>query len=713
MDKQQLFLANNIFDIDSALDRLEENLFTSSEEKSAISTEPISQQIVDIVKQQQNKGFEEGNANETLSDGCESETLDDNKSESNESFFEFETKNRENNFSGTLDLETATVDDSRADETTIEDVIRTDTCDIDFTQTISAASFTINDQTQDSIISSSDSSDSEDLTNSSDDRDKVHLNSEITSQITSHMEHDESSKRLISDESSNQVEENVDDQPVTTDLTLTKTVELTENEPEPEQEEEPEAVPVEVDAQPESEQRTLNGGKFEIPQPIEAVMVRHVEEANDMKEMSLNNFESTMDDISDAELESLEQELEDLVAIVELSNEKSSSETAVKVLEDSIEKASEVKEETEAVIKIIEPEQPPPADPKELAKEEEETLKELKLKERKLDELPEDPSEIQEVRAVTEEQDVDQRESSAASEAQEAVEPSNIEPSATLTDADAAQPDISTSSTDESTSIQNLPSQSNEDFSINESNSTGSLTSAPDLGRVPPYWIPDSMTNQCMQCDAKFSLIKRRHHCRACGLLLCSTCCNEKFILPYLGSEGRICKNCLEILIVQAQQQQQNQPRNPNPANPMEYCSTLPPQQQVNVTATQPPVVMVPGVLKRGPRTSERKSVIFSDGIRPGTDLDETSANVPTRESVEKPPKFNMPTLNEKTNSFIPETTNELPPILLKESEFKFVDNNLSLVQRLRQEELKFAINKNFFVTVKIVTREFYISFLQ
>lgn len=84
MDKQQIFLANNIFDIDSALDRLEENLFTSSEEKSAISTEPIiSQQIVDIAIQQQNKGFDEGNGSSALSDGCEPEALDDKKSELN------------------------------------------------------------------------------------------------------------------------------------------------------------------------------------------------------------------------------------------------------------------------------------------------------------------------------------------------------------------------------------------------------------------------------------------------------------------------------------------------------------------------------------------------------------------------------------------------------------------------------------------------------
>lgn len=80
MDKQQLFLANNIFDIDSALDRLEENLFTSSDEKSAISTEAASQQQkIDIAKQQQNKDSAEENGNLTISDGGALATLSDNK----------------------------------------------------------------------------------------------------------------------------------------------------------------------------------------------------------------------------------------------------------------------------------------------------------------------------------------------------------------------------------------------------------------------------------------------------------------------------------------------------------------------------------------------------------------------------------------------------------------------------------------------------------
>lgn len=37
------------------------------------------------------------------------------------------------------------------------------------------------------------------------------------------------------------------------------------------------------------------------------------------------------------------------------------------------------------------------------------------------------------------------------------------------------------------------------------------------LGRVPPIWVPDAVATHCMNCGLKFSVIKRRHHCRACG----------------------------------------------------------------------------------------------------------------------------------------------------------------------------------------------------
>lgn len=56
-----------------------------------------------------------------------------------------------------------------------------------------------------------------------------------------------------------------------------------------------------------------------------------------------------------------------------------------------------------------------------------------------------------------------------------------------------------------------------------EATATGSSTAlaAMDnwLGKQAPLWIPDSEAVNCMHCDMKFTVIKRRHHCRACGLV--------------------------------------------------------------------------------------------------------------------------------------------------------------------------------------------------
>ena len=38
-----------------------------------------------------------------------------------------------------------------------------------------------------------------------------------------------------------------------------------------------------------------------------------------------------------------------------------------------------------------------------------------------------------------------------------------------------------------------------------------------NLGKVPPIWVPDSVATHCMNCGLKFSVLRRRHHCRACG----------------------------------------------------------------------------------------------------------------------------------------------------------------------------------------------------
>lgn len=46
------------------------------------------------------------------------------------------------------------------------------------------------------------------------------------------------------------------------------------------------------------------------------------------------------------------------------------------------------------------------------------------------------------------------------------------------------------------------------------------IMSHSQLGMVAPIWVPDSDAPNCMQCEARFTFTKRRHHCRACGKVL-------------------------------------------------------------------------------------------------------------------------------------------------------------------------------------------------
>uniref|UniRef100_A0A182RWJ7 FYVE-type domain-containing protein n=1 Tax=Anopheles funestus TaxID=62324 RepID=A0A182RWJ7_ANOFN len=272
------------------------------------------------------------------------------------------------------------------------------------------------------------------------------------------------------------------------------------------------------------------------------------------------------------------------------------------------------------------------------------------------------------------------------------------------------------------------------------------------LGKIQPFWMPDNSTKFCMQCNQKFSVIKRRHHCRACGQVLCSSCCCLKAKLEYLGDvEARICIECDVILSIQQQQAMEadqhqmaalqsgdgrsigasagaSSQRQPNPNNPMEYCSVIPPLQQAASNQPQSPIsVMVPvGVLKRAgaPRNMRKdKNVIFSDGIRPGCDLTELDQNwdaVPTRTSpprsrklrVQTPPGVDedasaVPRAGGQLTSLIPPEENKLPPVLKRisptESKLVEIENDASLLEGLREVTLTFAIQKNFHVLVTVV----------
>lgn len=75
-------------------------------------------------------------------------------------------------------------------------------------------------------------------------------------------------------------------------------------------------------------------------------------------------------------------------------------------------------------------------------------------------------------------------------------------------------------------------------------------------GKRPIVWIPDKHVNQCKRCKTPFGLLNRKHHCRSCGYIFCSTCCSYFGSIPSflpktlhaadVGSKVRLCISCLQ-----------------------------------------------------------------------------------------------------------------------------------------------------------------------
>ncbi|XP_065148314.1 uncharacterized protein [Paramisgurnus dabryanus] len=69
------------------------------------------------------------------------------------------------------------------------------------------------------------------------------------------------------------------------------------------------------------------------------------------------------------------------------------------------------------------------------------------------------------------------------------------------------------------------------------------------LGTKAPIWIPDQRATMCMICTCEFTLTWRRHHCRACGKVVCQACSSNKHPLKYLKNQHeRVCDLCFAVL---------------------------------------------------------------------------------------------------------------------------------------------------------------------
>ena len=73
-------------------------------------------------------------------------------------------------------------------------------------------------------------------------------------------------------------------------------------------------------------------------------------------------------------------------------------------------------------------------------------------------------------------------------------------------------------------------------------------------GVVAPLWVPDTESDSCKLCDANFTMLKRRHHCRHCGACVCGMCSAYDWILPHISAVNRVrvCRLCYFILVKEA-----------------------------------------------------------------------------------------------------------------------------------------------------------------
>jgi hypothetical protein len=77
-------------------------------------------------------------------------------------------------------------------------------------------------------------------------------------------------------------------------------------------------------------------------------------------------------------------------------------------------------------------------------------------------------------------------------------------------------------------------------------------------------WTPNSESRVCMLCDCAFTLVKRRHHCRRCGLLVCNACSLRRVVTNGMTIPQRICDKCVTEIATDPQACSKNEIREPS-----------------------------------------------------------------------------------------------------------------------------------------------------
>ncbi|TDG46399.1 hypothetical protein AWZ03_007173 [Drosophila navojoa] len=77
-------------------------------------------------------------------------------------------------------------------------------------------------------------------------------------------------------------------------------------------------------------------------------------------------------------------------------------------------------------------------------------------------------------------------------------------------------------------------------------------------------WMPDSKAKECYDCAQKFTTFRRKHHCRLCGQIFCSKCCNQVVPGSIIRCEGdlKVCNYCSKIVLTSLKSSSTNMDEN-------------------------------------------------------------------------------------------------------------------------------------------------------
>ncbi|KAK6061969.1 FYVE zinc finger [Cooperia oncophora] len=150
------------------------------------------------------------------------------------------------------------------------------------------------------------------------------------------------------------------------------------------------------------------------------------------------------------------------------------------------------------------------------------------------------------------------------------------------------------------------------------------------LGKSKPYWIPDDDCSMCMLCNSRFSLLNRRHHCRACGRVACGSCCKEKATLEYMKddpkkqAQARVCTPCATMLArIEDYEKMMREHAEVSASNeaPISTSTSGGSRASRGVLKTRSASVgdSEAETSQSSDSSEKKRSVVFRDGVKPGS----------------------------------------------------------------------------------------------